>query len=543
MGGRVNGKTLSREIAAARLKARELKRRAPEVPTSALVQTLEEVWTVLEGLEAAPEPFAVSDRDLVELEEAAEAAARRYRELFEVSPLACLVTDPEGVIEDANATAAALLRKRREGLIGTPLGFLVAGADRAALTAHLAGLGHAADSRARSFEVRLARPAETQVKLTVAASRGAAGQLTELHWLLIDITRQKRTEEALSVAEEKFRTIFEGSLDAVAILRVADGTFAEVNLECSRFTGFSRAEMVGKTPAELGIWANQKQAASVVEKVQSCGFVRNLETSFRRKDKSVRRGLFSTARIGIAGEQWQLVIIRDITERKAAERAVQELSGRLLRLQDEERRRIARELHDTTAQKLAALSMNLSLVERSNPALGSAARAAFEESLRLTEGCLREIRTLSYLLHPPLLEEAGLAYALRGYVEGFTRRSGIRVELDVPGDIGRLSGQMETTLFRIVQESLTNVHLHSGSPTARIILRVCEGNIVLEISDDGRGFSTAKGNGNGVASAELGVGIRSMQERARQAGGRLEIHSSATGVTVRAVLPMSAGVQ
>jgi PAS domain S-box-containing protein len=535
----MKSKTLSGGIAAARLKARELERRVADVPVSVLVQTLEEVRDIFEGVEAVAGQLAIPDHELFELQQAEEAAARRYRELFEVSPLACLVTDPEGVIEDANATAAMLLGMRQEALIGIPISFLIAEPDRDSLAANLAAMRRATDSRARTLEARIVGPqrALLQVALTVAASRGSAGQPTELHWLLIDVTGQKRTEEALRVAEEKFRTIFEGSLDAVAIIRMADGTFAEVNAECSRFTGFSRAGMIGKTQAELGIWVNKDELATVVVDLRSRGFVRNLETSFRRKDRSIRRGLFSAAKIGIAGEQWQLVIIRDITERKAAERTVQELSGRLLRLQDEERRRLARELHDTTAQKLAALSMNLSLVERSTPNFSPGAHAAFAESLRLTEGCLREIRTLSYLLHPPLLEEAGLVYALRGYVEGFTRRSGVRVELDVPGGIGRLPDEMETTLFRIVQESLTNVHLHSGSPTARIALLERDDEVVLEISDRGRGFSTAKRNGNTMVTAELGVGIRSMQERARQAGGRLEIHNAALGVTVSAVLP------
>ncbi|HEY2104384.1 MAG TPA: PAS domain S-box protein [Candidatus Binataceae bacterium] len=537
----MKGKTLSGGIAAARSKAHELRRRAVAVPASALVETLDELWNIFEDLEGAVgqsadpvgEPFAVG--------QAEEAAAHRYRELFEVSPLACLVTDPKGVIEDANATAGALLGMRRQALIGVPLRFLVAAADRDLLAANLAEMHRATDSRARTLEARIIGPRRTltQAALTVAASRGPAGQPTELHWLLIDVTGQKRTEQALAAAEEKFRTIFEGSLDAVAIIRMADGTFTDVNAECSRFIGLARADMIGRTPAELGLWVDGDELTRVADQLRSRGFVRNLETSFRRQDGTVRRGLFSAAKIGIAGEQWQLVIIRDITERKAAERTVQELSGRLLRLQDEERRRIARELHDTTAQKLAALSMNLSLVERSRPRFSPGAQAAFEEGLRLAEGCLRELRTLSYLLHPPMLEEAGLAYALRGYAEGFTRRSGIGVELDLPGVIGRLPDEIETTLFRIVQESLTNVHLHSGSATARIALFQREDKLVLEISDQGRGFSTASANGTLVA-AGLGVGIRSMRERARQAGGRLEIHSVGSGATVRAVLPMPA---
>jgi PAS domain S-box-containing protein len=535
----VKGKTLAGGMAGAWRRARKLERRTAEVPASALGETIKEVWSMFEGLETASAPDAHA---LPPVQPAEETAAGHYRELFEVSPLACLVTDAKGVIEDANPTAAALLGMRREALLGVPIGFLIAEPNRDLFAANLAEINRATDSRARSLEASIKGPqrAVTQVALTVAASRGPAGQPTELHWLLLDVTGQKRTEQALRLAEEKFKTIFDGSLDAVAIIRVTDGRFADVNAECLRFTGLGREDLIGKTPAELGMWASQDELATVLSELHSRGFVRNLETSFKRKDRSVRRGLFSAARIEIAAEQWHLITIRDITEHKAAEKTVQELSGRLLQLQDEERRRIARELHDTTAQKLAALSMNLSLVERSKPNFSPNAQASFEESLRLAESCLRDIRTLSYLLHPPLLEEAGLTYALRAYVEGFTRRSGIRVELELGAAIGRLPDELETTLFRIVQESLTNVHLHSGSPTARIELMQRHGEVVLEISDQGRGFPAPVANGNGLAAAGLGVGIRSMLERARQAGGRLEIHSAGSGATVRAVLPRSA---
>jgi signal transduction histidine kinase/DNA-binding NarL/FixJ family response regulator len=209
------------------------------------------------------------------------------------------------------------------------------------------------------------------------------------------------------------------------------------------------------------------------------------------------------------------------------------LSGRLLRLEDEERRRLARELHDTTAQWLAALSMNLSVLSESAGLLNPRARAAMAESTALADQCLREVRTVSYLLHPHELDELGLESALSRYIHGFIRRSGIQVEVEVPSDLGRVPQAMETAVFRVVQESLTNIRRHAGSATARVRLLRSPSNLVLEVSDAGRGI------GDGAPS---GVGIASMRERVEQLNGRLEIASHSSGTSVKATIPLSSSV-
>jgi PAS domain S-box-containing protein len=226
----------------------------------------------------------------------------------------------------------------------------------------------------------------------------------------------------------------------------------------------------------------------------------------------------------------------DRTERKRVEKALHQLSGRLLELQDDERRRISRELHDTTAQNLAVLSMNLCVLKESAKLLGQRPRQAVADSLALTERCSQEIRTLSYLLHPPLLDELGLVSALRAYTTGFTQRTGVQVELKIE-NIGRLSGDIETTLFRIVQEALTNVHRHSGSPKAEIRIVRDPKEVRLQVSDEGKGvppesLEIISEGGN------LGVGIAGMRERASQLGGQLKIASSDRGTTITAILPM-----
>jgi len=230
-------------------------------------------------------------------------------------------------------------------------------------------------------------------------------------------------------------------------------------------------------------------------------------------------------------------------ELHAANQNVGDLTGRLLHLQDEERRRIARELHDSVGQSLAALSMNLksfgATIERVVKEAGK-----ISDSNSLVNDISTEIRTISHLLHPPLLDEAGLASALRWYIEGFTERSNIRVELELPGHFDRLSRDLETAIFRLVQECLTNVHRHSESAVARIRLIRSEDEIRLEVVDEGKGIPMEK-QAELLSGGTPGVGIRGMRERLRQLGGTLEITCNGTGqgTKVTAKLPATGADQ
>jgi PAS domain S-box-containing protein len=227
----------------------------------------------------------------------------------------------------------------------------------------------------------------------------------------------------------------------------------------------------------------------------------------------------------------------DITGRKQAELSIRELAGRLLRLQDQERRRIGRELHDSTAQCLAALEMNLAMLEKASMGPDPRTRQIFSECLTLASQCSSEIRTVAYLLHPPLLDELGLVSALRWYTDGVTQRSGIQVELQVAEDLRRLPEEIELTLFRIVQESLANVLRHSGSPVARIRLKAETDRIELSVEDEGRGLPESVLTG-AAGTPVLGVGIAGMKERVRQLGGQLELNSNVKGATVQVWLPL-----
>jgi PAS domain S-box-containing protein len=222
-------------------------------------------------------------------------------------------------------------------------------------------------------------------------------------------------------------------------------------------------------------------------------------------------------------------------ELNAANRNLRDLSARLLKVQDEERKRLARELHDSVGQILAALSMNISIVQAQSHKLDSVAARAVSENAQLVQQVSSEIRTLSHLLHPPLLEITGLVSALRWYVDGFSERSNIKVELDIPSDFSRLPNDTELAIFRIVQECLTNIHRHSGSDTAAIRIQRKGSRLVVQVQDSGKGIPKEK-QLELTASGRTGVGFGGMRERVRQLGGALEIYSEGNGTLISATL-------
>jgi signal transduction histidine kinase len=256
----------------------------------------------------------------------------------------------------------------------------------------------------------------------------------------------------------------------------------------------------------------------------------------RRKDGSEFPADITLSPLASKLSPLAIAVVRDVTERKRAEQALRQLSVSLLQTQDEERRRIARELHDSTGQKLAALAMNLSLISKSAETLDARARKALTESLELLNRSSHDIRTLSYLLHPPLLDERGLAAAVRWFADGFTQRSGVQVRLEVPPELQRLPEEVEMALFRIVQEGLTNTHRHSGSSTATIRLTADQNQVQLEMRDAGKGLPKPRNDGY---VAPLGVGITGMRERVKQLGGQMKIESGSRGTIVSVTLPLA----
>jgi len=245
----------------------------------------------------------------------------------------------------------------------------------------------------------------------------------------------------------------------------------------------------------------------------------------------------SEERMRIAQREVEETVMERTAELDRKNESLRELSARFLQLQDEERRRIARELHDSVGQMLAALGMNLDAVGADLEHLTKITRAV-NDSAALVQELSQEVRTISHLLHPPLLDEAGLVYALRWYVEGFAERSKIEVNLEIPEDFTRLSREAETAIFRTVQECLTNIHRHSESPTATIRIVGSDGDVRVEVEDRGKGMP-AERQFEMAAVGIPGVGIRGMRERLRQLGGSLDIHSNGEGTLIVARLPVT----
>ena len=234
--------------------------------------------------------------------------------------------------------------------------------------------------------------------------------------------------------------------------------------------------------------------------------------------------------------QKQASMEMDINARAAQ---LEQLTARLIHLQDEERRHLARDLHDSAGQYLAGIQMNLSALLRPNSGVEGTARARVSDSMEMAKLCTSEIRTISYLLHPPLLDESGLRSAISWYVEGFAERSGIRVDLQIPEDFGRLPSETETALFRVVQQSLANIHRHSGSAVAIIRIEIDDHAVSVEIRDEGHGFSPEVLTGFHSGTRLLGVGMAGMRERIREMGGRFDVRSSSSGASIHVRLQLS----
>jgi two-component system, NarL family, sensor kinase len=217
---------------------------------------------------------------------------------------------------------------------------------------------------------------------------------------------------------------------------------------------------------------------------------------------------------------------------RESEKSLRRLTGRLLQLQDEERRRFSRELHDSLGQYLAGVKMNLDMFSNSQPA-----DRLLSEAIQLLDQSIAETRTISHLLHPPLLDEAGFSSAAKWYLEGFAQRSGIEVKMDLPDDVGRLPRPIELGLFRVLQESLTNIHRHSGSARAEVTLRLFPHQVILEVRDYGKGIPRELLQNFRTKGASFGVGLAGMRERVRELGGQLNIQPRAPGNSISVTLP------
>jgi PAS domain S-box-containing protein len=351
-----------------------------------------------------------------------------------------------------------------------------------------------------------------------------------------DITERKRVERAIA---EQTR-LLDLSFDAIFVRDAAD-RITYWNNGSRQLYGYTSKEAVGRVSHELLCTKFPEPFDRITEKFQRDKRWAG-ELIHKRKDgtQAVVASRWALDQCDHRNRNSILETNSDITGRKEAEEARKkaELSARLLQVQDEERRRIARELHDGVGQLLVALSMNVSKVVDEKSRLSEDAARCAEENSNLIQQASKDIRTMSYLLHPPLLDEVGLGSALQWYIEGFAERSKIAAKLESPVDLERLPQDHELCLFRIAQECLTNIHRHSGSSTAMVRLWRTPGEIKMEVSDEGRGINQEIMSK--VSSGEsAGVGLRGMQERVKQIGGEFGIHANGKGTSVVVALPLA----
>jgi len=366
--------------------------------------------------------------------------------------------------------------------------------------------------------------------------------------------------------------IVDSSDDAI-VSKTLDGIITSWNASAERLFGYTASEAIGQHISLLIPTDRLNEETVIIERIKRGERIEHFDTVRVRKDKaqldiSLTISPIRDANGTILGAS---KIARDITERKKIERALREseeryrtladaldtqvqfrtqelerrnselrdLSGRLMESQDVERRHIARELHDSAGQTLSVLGMHLARIReaaKNNPALAKDVQSAEE----LAQHLAREIRTTSYLLHPPLLDEAGISSALTWYVQGLAERSNLEIDLEIADNFGRLPSEMELLVFRLVQECLTNIHRHSGSKTALIRIERDENTVRVTVEDQGSGMSPERLAE--IQSQGTGVGIRGMRERVRHFRGELVIESNGSGTKVYATLPLKAPV-
>jgi len=392
-----------------------------------------------------------------------------------------------------------------------------------------------ANTRQRLQIAESVRQAEAKY-LSNHAVRDPGGAIRYFERIVQDIAERKRVQQRLSEALELNQTILATSSVGIVAFR-ASGRCVFANQAAGRALGTNHEQLMRMNFRRVASW-------------KKYGLLEMAEETLRT-GKPQRRELFVVttfgkkvwldthmARFVAGGDEHLFVLHRDITCRERAQEAVRMLSLQLRRAQDQERRHIARELHDSTAQKLVGLVLNLGQLENRAAGMDASTRKLVRSSLALAEDCAKEVRALSHLLHPPLLDHLGLAAAIRDHVKALKARSGIRVKLDLPDNLSRLPAEANLAIFRVVQEGLANVHRHSGRKSATIRLRRTADQVWLEVRDRGRGLPPSAVQCRNGRPGRTGVGLIAMRERLSELGGRLDIESSKNGTTLRATLPL-----
>ncbi len=492
--------------------------------------------------------------DIDELKHAQHALSRSNDRLAAIlaSIGDCYLTlDRDWRVTAANPQAARFFDGSIEALIGTSVWDVIPPSGHA-ITEEMYRMARDQERRVE-FEAEWIRHAGRWVEHHVYPGRGT----DEIAVFFRDITGRKLAEFAARDTQALLQSTLDALSTQIAILD-RRGVVIAANAAWQRFgsAGPNSDRRCGVGTSYFDYWENACETSTDAIGVMSglLSVLKGDHEEFRREYPSgddAAAGWFQLrmSRFG-RGDALKLVIAHeDVTEVKRSEERLRLLTRRTVRVQDEERRRIARELHDSTAQNLLGATLGIYRAKRLLPALSADAAKALDDSCELIEQSQREIRTTAYLLHPPMLDEAGLPTALKWYIDGFVKRSGIAVELSIAPELEhhRLPYDVETALFRVLQEALTNVHRHSGSQVARVALECPAENtkscVVLTVEDEGRGIAGLWSEGPvdaGRSGSPLrglgGVGLVGMSERLRQLNGYLRIRSRPGNTTISAVV-------
>ena len=475
----------------------------------------------------------------------AELLAKENEERFRllvngVQDLAIIRLDLDGHITTWNPGAERLFGYRSSEILGQPLTQLFQDCDKATPEAHLRSAlrdGNLED------ECQQLRKDGTVFWATANVSllRNEAGQPHGYSVITRDITERRKQEEEIMQREAQLNAFFSNASVGLAIID-KDLRFQRINAPFSLLNGLQPGANAGAHVRDV-VKNLAAKIEPIIRHVLTTGMpVLNYEITGHAPNTPGVTGWWLKSFFPITKEGETVTqigaVVQDITALKRAENTVRWLSGRLLQLRDEERRRIARDLHDSLGQILTAVNMNIAYLCRDTSRLDERGRNALVESRELIDNSLQEVRTLSHLLHPPMLDEVGLLPAIRWFVSGFSQRSGVDVQLELPDVVRRLPVELETAIFRVVQESLTNVHRHSGSELAIVRLEITDALSQVWVIDHGRGIPPEKLSFHPERSS-IGVGILGMRERLRQLGGELDITSSGEGTTVHVTVPLS----
>ena len=538
------------QMEAARKRWETLFEQVNALPTKAplVAECLEELSISTQELEVAAEQLRQQNEELTFSRVEIEKERQRYLELFEFAPDGYLVTDGRGNIREANRAAADLLRLHQDLLAHKPLAVFISKKERPAFYQRLNELELGVQEKVHDWEISFS-PREGPPfygALTVSTVRDAKGRLVGLRWLIQDVTRRCRAEEALRESEERFR-VFMQNLPGIAFMKDVRGRYVFVNTVVAKMFGKSLDEWIGKTDQDLGLTvvpSHKKGHHLVIESrevlqtittiSEEDGLHSWLVNQFPVSDKTGTPMMVGVIAIDITAQKKTEEALRK--SEKALQRSQEELralAARLLSAHEEERRRVSRELHDDLNQQLALLTIKVESLEKELPSSPDLIRTELGDLRKAAEELSDAVHRLAYQLHPAILDDLGLTVALQSFIQDFALREKVEVKFTHQKLPDSLPPEIASCLYRVTQESLRNVARHARTSRASVTLKKTQQGIFVSIKDLGVGFDPDSTRGQG------GLGIISMEERVRIVGGRLYLKSSpGHGTEVVATIPL-----